>query len=221
MKYFDSALPLSSYKFSDELFALLQKHCPSGHTLVFLCIGSDRATGDSLGPILGYKLSRFHLPNTVIYGTLDRPVHAKNLGDIITEIHSKILRPYIIAIDASLGKMNHIGFYTLSTGPLKPGAGVNKNLPAVGDLTITGIVNLSGFLDQMLLQTTRLNVVMQLADRICDGICHCLHKIRLSQDCISFQSCDFEESAALAASCNNFKASPIVLAAPDSNRNSI
>ncbi len=218
MKYFDSALPLSSYKFSDELFALIQKHCPPGYTLVFLCIGSDRATGDCLGPILGYKLSRFHFPNSIIYGTLDRPVHAKNLGDIITEIHSKILRPFIIAIDASLGKMSHIGFYTLSVGPLKPGAGVNKTLPAVGDITITGIVNISGFLDQMLLQTTRLNVVMRLADRISDGICHCLQKMRSSQDCISFVTSGLEDSASLNDSCNCFNASPIVFAAPDSKR---
>lgn len=220
MKYFDSSQPLASYKFSEELTLLLRKHYPAGHTLVFLCIGSDRATGDCLGPILGYKLSRFQLPNIVIYGTLDRPVHAKNLGDIITEIHSQILHPFIIAIDASLGKTNHIGFYTLDIGPLRPGAGVNKSLPAVGDITITGIVNVSGFLDQMLLQTTRLNIVMQLADRICDGICHCLRKNRSAQDYASFDSASAEASVSFSASCSSFSASPIVFAAPESNRSS-
>ena len=174
MHYFDSSHPIASYRFASELSSLLQKHCPAGNTLVFLCIGSDRATGDSLGPILGYKLSALHLPNCIVFGTLEHPVHAKNLGEVITEIHNKVSFPFIIAIDASLGKANHIGYYTLNTGPLKPGAGVHKDLPLVGDLTITGIVNLSGFLDQMLLQTTRLNIVMQLADRICDGICHCI-----------------------------------------------
>ena len=180
MLYFDSSRPLTSYHFATELASLLQKHCPPGHTLVFLCIGSDRATGDSLGPILGYKLSALCLPNCLVYGTLEHPVHAKNLGEIITEIHNEVSFPFIIAIDASLGKANHIGYYTLSSGPLKPGAGVHKDLPQIGDLTITGIVNLSGFLDQMLLQTTRLNTVMQLADRICDGICHCI-RTRLPQ----------------------------------------
>lgn len=172
MQYFDSAHISSSYKFADEFSLLLQQHCSSKHTPVFLCVGSDRATGDCLGPILGYKLSRLPLPNCAVYGTLEHPVHAKNLGDVITEIHSHIVHPYIIAIDASLGKISHVGYYTLSTEPLKPGAGVNKTLPEVGDITITGIVNLSGFLDQMLLQTTRLSIVMQLADRICDGVYH-------------------------------------------------
>lgn len=218
MLYFDSSQPFASYTFSGELASLLKKHCPSDHTLVFLCIGSDRATGDCLGPLLGYKLSRFRLPGCVIYGTLDHPVHAKNLGEVITEIYSRIFRPFIISVDASLGKMNHIGYYTLAVGPLKPGAGVNKSLPEVGDLTITGIVNISGFLDQMLLQTTRLNTVMRIADRICDGICHCLRKdsprpAYLSDPVVL-------PAASAAASRNCFNASPIVLAAPDSNRTS-
>lgn len=218
MQYYDSSQPLTSYKFADELACLLQKKCPPGHTLVFLCIGSDRATGDCLGPILGYKLSRFRLPNSVIYGTLESPVHAKNLGEVITEIHSHITRPFIIAIDASLGKMNHVGYYTLAAGSLKPGAGVNKTLPEVGDITITGIVNFSGFLDQMLLQTTRLNIVMQLADRICDGICHCLRKNRTFSRHFACGAVLPEASDTLTTSCNCLSASPIVAAEPDSNR---
>lgn len=174
IKYYNSEIPAASLDFSSALKTLLCRQRAENRTLVFLCIGSDRATGDCLGPILGYKLSRRSLPGCAIYGTLERPVHAKNLGEVITEIYTQNHRPFIIAIDASLGKASHVGYYTLGTGPLKPGAGVNKELPAVGDITITGIVNFSGVLDQMLLQTTRLNIVMQLADRICAGICHCL-----------------------------------------------
>ena len=48
MHYFDSSHPLASYRFASELSSLLQKHCPAGNTLVFLCIGSDRATGDTV-----------------------------------------------------------------------------------------------------------------------------------------------------------------------------
>ena len=219
MQYFDSSHSSSSYKFAAELSLLLQQHYLPKHTLVFLCVGSDRATGDCLGPILGYKLSRLRLPNTVVYGTIEHPVHAKNLGEVITEIHSHIIHPFIIAIDASLGKMNHVGYYTLSTEPLKPGAGVNKTLPEVGNITITGIVNLSGFLDHMLLQTTRLNIVMQLADRICDGILHCFRKDRRLNH-FAFEPAA-ETSGPRNASCTCLSASPIVLDAPESNRVSI
>lgn len=141
-----------------------------GQTLVFLCIGSDRATGDSLGPIIGHKLSRQDKTHYVVYGTLEEPVHAKNLEATVESIYRRHRNPFIVAIDASLGCSAHIGYYTLGVGALKPGAGVGKELLSVGDLFITGIVNLSGLLDHMLLQTTRLHTVMALADRICLGI---------------------------------------------------
>ena len=58
------------------------------------------------------------------------------------------------------------GFITIGTGPLKPGLGVKKKLPEVGDIHITGIVNNSGATDHVLLQTTRLSMIMTLADTI-------------------------------------------------------
>ena len=47
--------------------------------LVFLCIGPDRSTGDSLGPLIGYKLKNMILPKKEIHiiGTLEDPVHVK------------------------------------------------------------------------------------------------------------------------------------------------
>ena len=47
--------------------------------IVFVCIGSDRITGDSLGPLVGHQLSRYHWKNIYVYGTLNEPVHALNL----------------------------------------------------------------------------------------------------------------------------------------------
>ena len=64
----------------------------------------------------------------------------------------------------------HIGYVTLSEGPLRPGLGVKKELPDVGDIHITGIVNFSGMMESLLLQTTRLSMVMQLADVISKAI---------------------------------------------------
>lgn len=172
--YFNSDDGYCAYQFSKALAELISAKEKTSEEIVFLCIGSDRATGDSLGPIIGYKLSELKYKNYTIYGTLDEPVHAKNLKDTILKIKRNHKDSLIIAIDASLGKSNHIGYITLGEGPLKPGSGVSKDLPAVGDLFITGIVNFSGLLDNMLLQTTRLNIVMKLADCICLGIRFCL-----------------------------------------------
>lgn len=75
-------------------------------------------------------------------------------------------------MDASLGSQKHIGYITAGIGPIHPGSGVHKSLPAVGDLHITGILNASGSFEHFLLQTTRLSFVVQMADTITDGILH-------------------------------------------------
>ena len=173
--YFNSNEQSSAYELGSALSELIKKNLHYIKNIVFLCIGSDRATGDCLGPIIGYKLSKYiRQPNFHIYGTLEEPVHAKNLKDTVTMIYEKHDDVFIIAIDASLGKSDHIGYITLGEGSLKPGAGVDKDLPEVGDLFMTGIVNFYGMLDHMLLQTTRLNVVMSMADKICLAINYCI-----------------------------------------------
>lgn len=161
-------------KFSRLLHEILHEHFDDNREIVFLCIGSDRSTGDSLGPIIGYKLKKLSLKNITVYGCLKSPVHAINLNETIELIYKNHLNPVIVAIDASLGSSEHIGSITLSLKPLKPGLGVKKSLPEIGDVSITGIVNLSGILDNMLLNSTRLCLVVNLADAITTGIFHAL-----------------------------------------------
>lgn len=173
--YYNSNDCLCSYAIGKKLEALIQSHPKASRPIVLLCIGTDRSTGDSLGPLIGYKLSRRKLHGTTVYGTLDHPVHAVNLEETLLHIKEKHPDALIIAIDASLGIKSHIGYVTIGTGSLKPGAGVNKTtLPEAGDIFITGIVNFSGMLDNLLLQSTRLSTVMRLADCISLGILNAL-----------------------------------------------
>ncbi|MGZ6530106.1 MAG: spore protease YyaC, partial [Tumebacillaceae bacterium] len=69
-----------------------------------------------------------------------------------------------------LGQLSSVGLVTLANGPLKPGAGVNKVLPEVGNIHLTGIVNVGGFMEYFVLQNTRLSVVMRMADTIVDSL---------------------------------------------------
>jgi len=162
-----------------ELSSALQKYIDSSldnRDIVILCIGTDRSTGDSLGPLTGYKPNNIKYDNVYIYGTLDTPIHAKNIQSTLEQINSLYKEPFIIAIDACLGRHDHIGFIILSNKPLKPGAGVNKELPEVGDISITGVVNAGGFMDFLVLQNTRLNLVMRMADIISMGLKYVLWK---------------------------------------------
>jgi putative sporulation protein YyaC len=133
--------------------------------IVVFCIGTDRATGDSLGPWVGTLLERYNSTFHVM-GTLQSPIHALNLGENIEALYHNFESPTVIAIDAALGMSRDVGLATLSTAPLRPGIGVNKKLPAIGDISITGIVNVSGKPGMQLLQNTRLYSVHRLTEFI-------------------------------------------------------
>ena len=174
IQYFNPGERQALFDFTCSLQKLLEKHHYTSRETVLICIGSDRATGDCLGPIVGHKLGiherHFEKKDFHLYGTLEKPIHAKNLEATVNFVQLYHPDALIIAIDASLGIAPHVGYITLGEGSLCPGVGVDKDLPSVGDIFITGIVNLSGFGGQMLLQTTHLNLVMQLADFIALGI---------------------------------------------------
>ena len=148
----------------------------SGRPVVVLCIGTDRSTGDSLGPLVGDKLKFLIRDKVYLYGNLENPVHAKNLSEVINEILTKYDNPFIIAIDACLGSLQNVGKIVIDGKPLSPGSAMNKDLPKIGDLSITGIVNISGAMEFMVLQNTRLFTVMQLAEVISRGLYHSIIK---------------------------------------------
>ena len=142
----------------------------SNQPIVFVCIGTDRSTGDSLGPLIGTLLKDKRLSSFFIYGTLENPIHAVNLEEKLAEIKKKHLNPFIIGIDACLGRLKSVGSIEIGEGPIKPGAGVNKELPEVGHIYITGIVNVGGFMEYLVLQNTRLHLVMNMAKVIANSI---------------------------------------------------
>lgn len=172
----DSSNKNCIFKFRDILSEQMLCALNSNKKIAVLCIGTDRSTGDSLGPIVGEKL-KFVVRNKIsIYGNLENPIHAKNLESYLNIINTELNNPYIIAVDASLGNANNIGNIIIEKGPLIPGAALNKDLPHVGNLSIKGIVNIGGSLEFLVLQNTRLYTVMTLADIISKGIYHSILK---------------------------------------------
>lgn len=173
--YIDIHEPRALQSFSNTFNQYLSNLLPLyKYSLVILCIGTDRATGDSLGPLVGYKLRSLDFPGVHVFGTLDEPVHAKNLEDTLNHIKQHHPHSLVLAIDACLGSMDHVGHITIGDGPIKPGAGVQKNLPCAGDFHITGIVNFSSMMNMAILQNTRLSLVMKMADMIALNIRYCL-----------------------------------------------
>ncbi|KGX93685.1 hypothetical protein N781_00245 [Pontibacillus halophilus JSM 076056 = DSM 19796] len=172
---FFHAKPEERFHYEDDLLLSgmtekLLEWVPSNRDLVLVCIGTDRSTGDSFGPLLGSLLEEKRLNHVHVYGTLDEPVHAVNLEEKLQTIGENHQNPFIIGIDACLGKVSSVGSLIIGKGPVKPGAAVKKQLPEVGELHITGVVNVSGFMEYFVLQNTRLNLVMHMSKRVAQVI---------------------------------------------------
>lgn len=131
--------------------------------VVLLCIGTDRSTGDALGPLIGSHLMEAGPQLYTVLGTLESPVHASNLVETMGWIERTYDNPLVVAVDACLGRAESVGMLTVGRGSLKPGAGVNKSLPPVGQLYVTGVVNVGGFMEYFVLQNTRLSLVTRMA----------------------------------------------------------
>lgn len=161
--------PTTMYDLATNIKSIIHDAKILGYDIVVLCIGTDRSTGDSLGPLTGSKVRSLNIyPH--VFGTLDDPVHATNLSAMLDTIRTTFNNPFVLAVDACLGKLESVGYVSLGHGSVKPGAAVNKDLPAVGDAYITGVVNVGGFMEHLVLQSTRLNLVMKMADTIAHGI---------------------------------------------------
>jgi putative sporulation protein YyaC len=155
-------------RLSRRFASLISCHIRQPHVL--LCLGSDRSTGDSLGPLTGTKVNRLALHNISVYGTLANPVHAHNLQNTLQSIKNQYEDPFVIALDATLGNRSSVGTLTLSTGPIHPGSALKRRLPPVGDIHLTGVVNVNRIIQSLVLQSTRLDLVWQLSDLLCDMI---------------------------------------------------
>ncbi|MBM7609494.1 putative sporulation protein YyaC [Lysinibacillus composti] len=168
-----------------RLSDLFLEHIPFDHEhLIFCCIGTDRSTGDALGPLTGSFLKSYHSFPFDVIGTLEDPLHAVNLPSTVEKIQQLPTTPYVVAIDACLGSEKNIGHILVHEGPLLPGKAVKKELPPIGDISIKGVVNVGGFMEMLVLQNTRLNVTYSMSNKIARALllAHQRHLLKVKND---------------------------------------
>lgn len=150
-----------------KLSTLFLENIPfTSKEIVFLCIGTDRSTGDALGPLVGSMLIENKLFPYRVIGTLEVPLHALNLEETIHDLTENHPDAFIVAIDACLGKSDSVGQLLVQHGPLQPGKAVGKDLPSVGDIAVKGVVNIGGFMEHSVLQSTRLHLTYEMGRAI-------------------------------------------------------
>jgi putative sporulation protein YyaC len=98
----------------------------------FVCIGTPKNKYDSIGPRIGNSIKKLGYN---VMGTMDDPVHALNLKKKLKELDKLDKTKYqIIAVDAVVSKYHYN--YKIKNEPCNPGAGLNKKLPKIGEITI-------------------------------------------------------------------------------------
>lgn len=108
---------------------------------VVLCLGSSKVIEDSLGPMVGTLLLSAGYPNYV-YGTVDAPIHSKNLEYALQFIRATHPRQKLLVVDASTtAKQERLGRIVLASNytPANPRL---QGLAVHADLFVFGISNL-------------------------------------------------------------------------------
>ena len=112
--------------------------------IVFLCIGTDRIIGDSLGPLVGTilqeKLEKHNIFNISVYGTLQKNICYTNIKEILEIIKNKHQNAEIVVIDAALSNSDNIGKIFVKTEKVVLGNSLNKSKVAIGDISIKAVV---------------------------------------------------------------------------------
>ena len=109
---------------------------------IVVCIGSPSVPGDSFGPLTGQLLNDFYRIPTFVYGTLYSPLTALNLRSALRALKGRHPERKIIAVDSAVGPRLSLSpryFF----GSIKPGLAAGKELPEVGDFSVTATLGVN------------------------------------------------------------------------------
>ena len=141
---------------------------------VVLAVGSDRVTGDCLGPLVGHMLAG---SGAAVYGTLTAPVTALSVTETYETIKKRHPGAAVDAVDSAVGSDGEVGRIKIFPRGIRPAAAVGRTLPGVGDISVVGVVcpKREG---AKALGSVRLGEVYTLARTIADGLERALLRTR-------------------------------------------
>lgn len=173
MVYIKQSDDFAQFRMNTILLDLIRSIDKQYDNISIVCIGTDRSTGDSFGPLTGHMLSRLRLLDFRLFGTLEKPVHALSLPGALSHIDTE--NSLVIAVDAGVGDACKVGCVGMGRRPVRPGSGLGKELPPVGDISITGIVAYGGVAPFIMLQNAPLGMVYAMAEKTFFSIQYALY----------------------------------------------
>ena len=163
-------------EFENNLFDLKEGYS----NIIFLCIGTSKIIGDSIGPIIGNRLKDVENEIVQVYGTTENMVNFVNAKDIIESVYSSYEKPYIITIDSTLSNSRDKGEIVLGKGYIKIGKALEKSICFYSNINIKCIVGRSYNQMQKNLQelnNVKLPDIVNMASIITCGVKKVLEKV--------------------------------------------
>ena len=132
---------------------------------VIVCVGSDKISGDALGPMVGSLLRATGVPCPV-YGVEGATVNGGSLAEYRNFVQRYHPGVPVIAVDAAVGNPDEVGHIKYRLGGVKAGGAMGRTEPPLGDLAILGVVGVKGADPLASLLAVPYREVEALADRI-------------------------------------------------------
>lgn len=137
--------------------------------IVFLCIGTSKIIGDSIGPKVGDKLKAMNI-QAYVYGNSMRQITAINIEDYMAMVEKRHSGDKIIAIDSALGKAEDIGKIKVSDNGIRPGGAFDKDRTRVGQVGILAVVGDADKDRLVQLRNADKKFVEKLVERVVDFV---------------------------------------------------
>lgn len=138
--------------------------CNNQKQIVVVCFGTPQVSGDALGPKVGTLLQQWNIP-CFVYGTVSRPVTAKNMSEYMWHIERVHGDATILSVDASLGKREKIGQIAVRKDGVCP-AGVKGEKRRFGQVGVLGVVGENGGNPMKALLTINEDYISKMAYKV-------------------------------------------------------
>lgn len=149
--------------------AVLNEFKKSGKkNIILVAIGTDKVVFDCLSALTHTRLKECgNIKNIKLYGDMDNPIHALNLDKIVPKIIEENEDAFVIGFDSALSSGDsEFGDILFRHKPIRPGAGVGKDLLKVGDYSIIGITGYDYEQFENLCKKTKLGDVWNISSKI-------------------------------------------------------
>ena len=157
-------------KIANKIIQIINKQKTENPNLTFLCIGTDRVPGDSIGPIVGSNLIKYieenNIKNINVIGNLENNYNNTNIRELNNE-------DITIVIDSAISNTYDVGDIVIDEKNIKIREALYDSKELYSNINIKCIVG-RNFKDSnanfLMLQNVKLGIVLNMAEELSNNL---------------------------------------------------